>query len=125
MENNTKLWGEIQRFTKVFPKKAADGKLYVYFKFISHNLKVPGKRKALVNFSADCYATGAAWQFLKEKSIYPGKAVQIDGYFDEALGNKAFRVLVLDYEDVTKHLQPQQAATFHPTMGFSEAEFAF
>ncbi|MFN8356273.1 MAG: hypothetical protein U0Y10_17580 [Spirosomataceae bacterium] len=126
MENNP-IWGEIAPFTKVFPKKAADGRVYVFFQFVSNTYKVPSKRSPnkLINFRADCYATGGAWQALKAKELYAGRRVSIVGDLDERLGKEAFRVDVLDYENLNKFLQPNQQDEFHPQYGFANHELEF
>lgn len=127
MQTQHKLWGEIAPFTKVFPKEASDGKVYVFFQFVSSTHKVPSKRNPnrLVSFRADCYGTGAVWQVFKAKELYAGRKVEIDGYFDEALGKEAFRVQALDYENLNKYLHPEQEGLFHPQFGFVEQEMEF
>jgi len=121
-----KLWGEIQRHSRVFPKKAADGQVYVSFKFTSRNAKRAGKRKALVNFHAECFATGDAWAVFKAKELYMGRVVYIEGHFDEALGGPdCFRVRVLDYENLNRFLYPNAPADFHPSQGFVTEEKEF
>lgn len=127
MENELKIWGEIQLYTKVFPKKAKDGQVYVYFQFVSKTHKVPSKRKPekLVSFRAECYATGSAWALLKAKELYAGRIVYVEGEFDLTLGNNAFRVRVLDYENLNQYLQPEPSAVFHPTHGFTEQKYEF
>lgn len=127
METELKLWGEIQLYTKVFPKKAADGNVYVFFQFVSKTHKVPSKRKPekLVDFRANCYGTGAVWQVFKAKELYAGRKVEIEGFFDEALGKEAFRVQTLDYENLNKYLHPEQEEQFHAQFGFVQQEMEF
>lgn len=100
-----KVTGHISHRTKMYPRKAADGKVYLFFNFDAPNLRMLGKRGGWVKFRAEAYATGSAWTDFKAQRIYPGKEVTLKGYFDPTLGDGyAFRVLEITWEDLTKYI---------------------
>lgn len=106
MNELIKVTGTISQRMKMYPRKAADSQVYLFFNFDAPTQYMFGKRGKLIKFRAECYATGAAWTDFKQKNIYPGKEVTLKGYFDERLGQGyAFRVTEISWEDLTKYIE--------------------
>ncbi len=114
-----KLQCVICRFRKIYPVTINNTK-YLTFGISSNTYKIEGKRGKPVNFNAVAYGLGSVFGLFKKenKQIYAGKNIEVEGYFDESLGSKAFRVLDLNYEDLSKYLAPDNPDVFAPELPF-------
>lgn len=102
-----KLWVDISRFGRIYPQIGPDGKKYLTFDVSSNQVKIEGVSGKLIYFKANVYASGNTWNLFKNKEIYKGKRIWIEGSFDEKFGKYGFLATKIEPECVElKKVEP-------------------